>query len=93
MHVINCPYCGPRDEHEFHYGGEGHIARPTDPNELSDDQWADYVFKRTNPKGWHYERWLHEAGCGRWFNAIRHTATHVIHTTYEVGEEKPEVPE
>ena len=93
MFLINCPYCGEREQVEFSCGGEAHIERPKNPSDLTDDQWADYVFKRTNPKGWHYERWLHEAGCGRWFNAIRHTATHVIHTTYEVGEEKPELPE
>ena len=32
---------GARDEHEFHYGGEAHIARPTDPEALSDDEWPD----------------------------------------------------
>ena len=93
MHIIDCPYCGTRDEHEFHYGGEAHIARPTVPEALNDDEWADYVFKRTNPKGWHYERWCHEAGCRQWFNAVRNTVTHEIHTTYKVGAEKPELPE
>ena len=38
MHIIRCPYCGERDEHEFHYGGEGHIARPLDPDTLSDEE-------------------------------------------------------
>ena len=59
----------------------------------SDEEWGDYVFKRKNPKGWHYERWLHEAGCGRWFNAVRHTVTHEIHCTYEVSDPMPELPE
>ncbi|MFO1061925.1 MAG: sarcosine oxidase subunit delta [Dongiaceae bacterium] len=31
MLLITCPYCGPRDEEEFSYGGEAHIARPADP--------------------------------------------------------------
>ena len=93
MHIINCPYCGQRDEHEFQYGGEGHIMRPKNPNALSDDEWADYVFSRTNPKGWHYERWLHAAGCGRWFNVVRNTVTHEIHCTYKVDDPKPELPE
>ena len=31
MLLIPCPWCGPRDEIEFHYGGEAHIARPADP--------------------------------------------------------------
>ena len=28
MLLIPCPYCGKRDEHEFTYAREGHIARP-----------------------------------------------------------------
>ena len=31
MLVIDCPYCGPRPELEFSYGGQAHIARPADP--------------------------------------------------------------
>ena len=36
MLVIPCPYCGPRDEHEFSYAREGHIARPTNAEQISD---------------------------------------------------------
>jgi len=28
MLLIPCPWCGPRNEMEFSYGHEGHIARP-----------------------------------------------------------------
>ncbi|MGY8991857.1 MAG: sarcosine oxidase subunit delta, partial [Rhodospirillales bacterium] len=29
---IHCPYCQElRDEPEFHYSGEAHLARPDDP--------------------------------------------------------------
>ena len=28
MLQIRCPWCGPREENEFHYGGEAHIAYP-----------------------------------------------------------------
>ena len=31
MLLINCPYCGPRPELEFSYGGQAHIARPAEP--------------------------------------------------------------
>src|SRR5919204_587797 len=51
MLLIPCPWCGPRDEIEFHYGGEAHIARPPDPDALDDRAWADYLFMRSNPKG------------------------------------------
>ena len=41
---------------------------------------------RNNPKGWFRERWVHAAGCRRWFNAERHTVTHEIRRTYKPGE-------
>ena len=67
---IRCPYCGDRDQIEFGYGGEAHIVRPHEPEAISDAQWADYVFMRTNTKGLFAERWVHSAGCRRWFNAL-----------------------
>jgi sarcosine oxidase subunit delta len=75
MLLIHCPYCGPRPEIEFRGGGEAHIARAPDPSQLSDTQWAEFLFFRTNPKGRHAERWLHIHGCQRWFNAVRDTVT------------------
>jgi heterotetrameric sarcosine oxidase delta subunit len=86
---ISCPFCGPREEIEFSYGGEGHIARPAEPDQLSDAEWADYLFMRKNPKGVHYERWNHTRGCRRWFNAARHTVTHEILAVYRMGEKPP----
>jgi sarcosine oxidase subunit delta len=78
MMLITCPWCGPRDETEFHYGGEANLAYPTDPYALSDAEWADYVFTRANPRGRFTERWSHSAGCRRWFNVVRDTVTHEI---------------
>ena len=88
MLLITCPWCGPRDEHDFSYGGEAHIARPTNPERLSDEAWADYLFMRTNPKGEHLERWVCN-GCRRWFNAKRNTVTDEIIAVYEMGEKPP----
>ena len=59
MLLIKCPWCGDRDESEFSYGGEGGIVRPADPDALTDDQWADYLFMRKNPRGRHVELWNH----------------------------------
>ncbi len=56
MLAINCPYCGPRPEIEFQYGGEAHIARPENPSALSDDEWTEFLYMRRNPKGLHFER-------------------------------------
>ncbi len=92
MLLIPCPYCEePRPEIEFRYGGEAHIARSADPTGLSDAALADYLYFRSNPKGWHYERWQHQSGCGRFFNAVRHTVTDRIIGTYKAGEPKPDL--
>ncbi len=31
MLLIPCPNCGPRDETEFHYGGQAHVRLPRKP--------------------------------------------------------------
>lgn len=93
MFIINCPYCGKRDQTEFSCHGEAHIARPANTEQLSDEEWGDYVFFRQNPKGMHYERWVHAHGCRRWFNVLRNTITDEIFASYKVGEEKPTLME
>lgn len=85
MLLIECPWCGARDESEFSYGGEAGIVRPPDPDSLSDAQWADYLFMRKNPRGKHTEQWNHAQGCRRWFNAERDTVTYRISATYPIG--------
>ena len=55
MFIINCPYCGEREQSEFKAGGEAHIVRPKQPTELSDDEWAEYLFMRKNIKGIQFE--------------------------------------
>jgi sarcosine oxidase, subunit delta len=91
MLLIPCPWCGARDETEFRCGGEAHIARPKQPAALSDDQWADYLFMRSNPKGIHFERWRHVHGCGRWFHVARDTVSDRILEVYGMGEPRPRV--
>jgi len=91
MFFISCPWCGPRDETEFSHGGEAHIVRPAEPDRLSDAEWADYVFLRSNPKGVHRERWFHVHGCRRWFNSARDTVTQEFLAIYKIGE-RPSVP-
>ncbi|MBG0850852.1 sarcosine oxidase subunit alpha family protein [Streptomyces spinoverrucosus] len=90
MLLIPCPWCGPRDEAEFHYGGQAHVPYPENPASLSDEEWARYLFFRDNPKGPFAERWSHAAGCRRWFNAVRDTSTNEVLAVYRTGEERPE---
>ena len=89
MLLICCPYCGPRAELEFAYGGEAHIARPADPMSLDDEAWANFLYMRSNPKGMHAERWRHLHGCSRFFNARRDTVSDTIAVTYPAGEQPP----
>jgi heterotetrameric sarcosine oxidase delta subunit len=91
MFIIECPWCGKRDQTEFTAHGEAHIARPENPAALTEDQWGDYVFFRSNKKGNHYERWVHTHGCRRWFNVVRNTLTDQIHHSYKPGDPRPEV--
>ncbi len=77
MLLIPCPWCGPRAQVEFSYGGDANVRRPADP-EAPDPAWQDYVYLRDNPRGRHDELWQHSAGCRRWFRVTRDTATHAI---------------
>jgi len=90
MLIINCPWCGERDESEFQYGGEGGIVRPEQPDDLTDEEWADYLFNRTNTKGTHHEIWNHAMGCRRWFNVHRDTVSYKISKVYQIGESPDE---
>jgi sarcosine oxidase subunit delta len=89
MLVIDCPWCGPRAEIEFSYGGEAHLARAP---EQTDDDWGLYLYARTNPKGVHAERWRHAHGCGQFFNALRDTTTDRFLAVYRIGEKRPDTP-
>jgi sarcosine oxidase subunit delta len=89
MLLIQCPYCGERPEPEFVYGGQAHIARPADPAAVGACEWASFLYLRDNTRGVHAERWRHARGCGRFFNALRDTATDHFLATYKVGEQPP----
>ena len=75
MLLIQCPWCGPRDETEFRYGGQAGVAYPWNAHDLDDAEWADVLLMRDNPKGAWNERWSHAAGCRRWFVVRRNTLT------------------
>jgi sarcosine oxidase subunit delta len=74
--LIPCPWCGPRNQIEFIYGGDANV-RPPAPNG-SEAAWVDYVYFRDNPCGPHDELWYHGSGCRSWFVVRRDTRTHAI---------------
>jgi heterotetrameric sarcosine oxidase delta subunit len=89
MLLIPCPYCGPRAEPEFDYGGESHVTRPEPFDAVSDAAWSAYLYLREYPKGAGRERWRHTHGCRQWFNLLRDTASHRILAAYRLGEAPP----
>ena len=88
MLMIDCPWCGKRAETEFSYGGEAGISRPPDPYALSDAEWADYLYMRTNHFGLHRELWNHSLGCRRWFEVERDTVSYRIDGSFGPGMEE-----
>jgi sarcosine oxidase subunit delta len=90
--LIVCPYCGKRPEIEFTYGGQAHLVRPTQPSQLDDQAWAEFLYMRSNTKGVYAERWRHARGCGRFFNALRDTTSDHFLAFYKTGEPRPTLP-
>jgi heterotetrameric sarcosine oxidase delta subunit len=82
MLLIACPYCGPREEIEFRYGGEGVPI----PSEADDRAWARFLYYRNSPAGLFTERWVHTYGCRQWFHVLRDTLTHEISATSKLDE-------
>jgi heterotetrameric sarcosine oxidase delta subunit len=64
MLLIRCPYCEmERPEVEFRHAGEAHVARALDPFTQTDEEWAQFLYLRANPKDasgasiWSTEAW------------------------------------
>ena len=88
MLILTCPYCGiEADETELTPGGEAHLTRYGPGS--SEDEFHDYLFARENPRGVHFERWRHSAGCGKWFHAVRCTRTLEVFGTYPAQVTEP----
>jgi len=76
MQIFPCPFCGPRDETEFHCVGEPK-ARPEPAGSAGDAEWADYLWFNNNEKGLAREIWLHLT-CTEMFAMTRDTATNAV---------------
>ncbi len=63
---IPCPYCGCAMRPSSSSAGP---RTSLGPDSRSDDRtWTRLSVHAREPRGIHYERWLHAFGCGRWFN-------------------------
>src|SRR6188508_1655308 len=81
---LECPNCGCRPVWEFHYGGPTR-SRPAADAQLTDRQWAEYLYSRENVAGEQTEWWYHRSACKLWFQAKRSTVTNVVVETKRVG--------
>ncbi len=88
MLMIPCPWCGPRDESEFTYGGDAERPMPLLDGTATQADWQAFVHKRANRKGEHREFWYHGFGCEQWIRVKRNTVTHEISGATIAGVEK-----
>jgi sarcosine oxidase subunit delta len=77
MQRFPCPFCGLRDETEFHFGAEAGKARPEPAPEVSDAAWAEYLYGQDAPRGPAREVWVHLI-CGEFFVMTRDTVTREV---------------
>lgn len=88
MQIFSCPFCGPRPEYEFHFGGDLGNARPEGFEAVTDREWADYLWFRNNPKGAAREVWMHLT-CGEMFSMTRDTVTMAAEPGETLAEGQP----
>lgn len=77
MQLFPCPFCGSRDETEFHFGGEAGKVRPEPAGETDATRWSRYLHVNANPKGATSEIWVHDT-CGEFFLMERDTLSHAV---------------
>jgi len=88
MQRFPCPFCGPRDEREFHYAGDFGKTRPDTAQHVSDADWATYLFSQKNPMGTAREVWVH-LPCQEYFAMTRDTLTMAVTSTMAFRKDTP----
>ena len=74
MQQFPCPFCGLRDEREFHFAVEAGKTRPDTTMDVSDTAWSNYLYAQANPMGSSQEIWTH-LPCREVFVMERDTTT------------------
>lgn len=77
MQIFTCPFCGPREETEFHFAAEAGKHRPEPAETTTDQVWADYLYMNDAPRGPAREVWVHLT-CGEFFVMTRDTVTREV---------------
>ena len=74
MQRFPCPFCGLRDEREFHFAAEAGKVRPDTAEDVSPEDWATYLHMHRNDKGKVREVWVHTT-CAEVFIMERDSVT------------------
>jgi len=77
MQIFHCPFCGARNEIEFHFVAEAGKVRPEPAADVSGEAWAAYLHMTKNPRGPSREIWRH-FGCGELFAMERDTLSMTV---------------
>lgn len=85
MQLFPCPFCGPRSESEFHFGGDAGNHRPEGFRDVTGGEWAAYLYERDNLRGAAGEIWMHMA-CGEVFRMERDTVNHRVAGSFALGQ-------
>ncbi len=83
MKIMRCPLNGPRNISEFTCFGA--VVEMPDPERVSDDDWAQFVWFANTSVGVVREWWCH-VPTSYWFIAERNTVTDEIVRTYPASE-------
>lgn len=86
MQIFTCPFCGPRDEREFHFAGEAGKTRPDTTTTIAVHDWAHYLHTQRNEKGVVHEVWMHIT-CHKLFMMTRNSATMDVLSSNSIPEE------
>ena len=87
MQIFKCPFCGKRNETEFHFLAEAGKPRPEPAEEVSDTQWADYLYFYQSPRGKTAEIWVHTP-CGEFFILERDTITREVYRSISLQKDQ-----
>lgn len=81
MQIFTCPFCGPRDEREFHFAAEAGKTRPDTTQQIDAETWATYLHAQRNDKGRTREVWMH-LPCSELFLMERDSVTMEVFSTH-----------
>ncbi|MFV0243630.1 MAG: sarcosine oxidase subunit delta [Qingshengfaniella sp.] len=74
MQKFPCPFCGFRNETEFHFVAEAGKVRPDTSGTVETHDWASYLFDQSNGCGPVREVWTH-LPCAEMFILHRDSVT------------------